>query len=67
MFHCQFLKSISTVSGKDINVFVDQWMYPVNIVAEQTVEMYPLKGGFSRISVQGSVSSIIEGKSHGCH
>lgn len=24
----QFLKSISTVSGKDINVFVDQWMYP---------------------------------------
>ena len=23
-----FLKTISTVSGKDINVFVDQWMYP---------------------------------------
>ena len=26
-----FLKTISTVSGKDINVFVDQWMYPFSI------------------------------------
>ena len=26
-----FLKTISTVSGKDINVFVDQWMYPFHI------------------------------------
>lgn len=28
----QFLKSISTVSGKDINVFVDQWMYPNKLI-----------------------------------
>ena len=24
-----FLRTISTVSGKDINIFVDQWMYPL--------------------------------------
>lgn len=26
-----FLRTISTVSGKDINIFVDQWMYPFHM------------------------------------
>lgn len=36
-----FLKTISTVSGKDINIFVDQWMYPFRKGLIRTVLSQP--------------------------
>ena len=35
-----FLKTISTVSGKDINMFLDQWMYLFNEFLDFVFKLY---------------------------